>query len=498
MTIEQHRDALRRGKQAIHQQFGGDPNVTGVGIGFRWRGGELTDEPAVIALVAKKRPEGHVARRRLLPRSVDVGGREYGVDVVEAGPFFTDPPAAESLGPITDKFRPLRQGSQIGNATDRGVGTLGCMVRDRTDDTLCVLTNNHVIARLNQGKPGEKIFQPVPSEVIGTLKRYVPMLDMPLMNQVDAAIASVTDESLVSKAIVGDLMPPVSTRHPAVGMVVGGDTMGTTVMTPIAPTLDRLGVDLIPANSVGRVTVGMNIDKVGRTTRYTSSRVVAVDVVADVVYHDGVGRTFDNFFVANLFALPGDSGSVVCAGGDGRTLISRIVLACYVLTAVGGMYALPLAADNPFVDRLRDEFFALTAVGRLISSIVYINSDMVLSRSEGVVATDTERSEANRLYTKYRQFVENALNDPDRPDLVVTKEHLEDMALANYGLKLRMRTQAETTAADALFNELAKPTLGMNHRQILDYMNDPKVFQRVYDIFRSVPSLEMHGPITGS
>ncbi len=496
MTIEAHQDALWRGRQAVRQQYGGDPNVTGVGIGYRWRDGELTDEPAVVALVAKKRPEGHVSRRRLLPRSVDVGGREYGVDVVQAGPFFTEPPAAAALGPIDQKIRPLRQGSQIGNVLDNGVGTLGCVVRDRTDDTLCILTNNHVIARLNQGRPGEKIFQPVPGEVVGALKRYVPMLSRPLVNQVDAAIASVLDESLISKAIAGDLMPPISGLHQAVGMVVGGDQAGTSVLTPMDVTLERLAVELVPANSVRRATVGMNVDKVGCTTRYTSSRVIAVDVASDVVYHDGIARSFDNFIVVKNFSLPGDSGSVVCAGGNGRTLVSPLPLPCFILGAVGSMYALPLAADNPFVDRLRDEFFALTAVGRLISSVVYINSDMVLSRTEGVAASDTERSEAKRLYGKYRQFVENALNDPDRSGLVVTQAHLDDMALVNYGLKLRMRTEVEQAASDALYTELARRTLGMNHQQILAYMNDAAVYRRVYEILRSVPSLELHGPIT--
>jgi hypothetical protein len=79
--------ALRRGKQQILDAHGDDSNVTGAGIGFRFRGGQWTGEPVVTVMVAKKRPEALVPHARLLPKTVEVDGEFWGADVIEAGPF---------------------------------------------------------------------------------------------------------------------------------------------------------------------------------------------------------------------------------------------------------------------------------------------------------------------------------------------------------------------------------------------------------------------------
>src|SRR5262249_6504074 len=79
--------ALRRGKRQILDAHGDDPNITGAGVGFRFRSGKWTGEPVVTVLVARKRPEALLSRARLLPKSVDVDGTLWGVDVVEGGPF---------------------------------------------------------------------------------------------------------------------------------------------------------------------------------------------------------------------------------------------------------------------------------------------------------------------------------------------------------------------------------------------------------------------------
>lgn len=62
---------------------------------------------------------------------------------------------------IADKMRPSRQGASISNLEQgRTAGTHGCNVVDKTDGKLCLLSCNHVLARLNEGKPGEAIIQP--------------------------------------------------------------------------------------------------------------------------------------------------------------------------------------------------------------------------------------------------------------------------------------------------------------------------------------------------
>jgi hypothetical protein len=133
---------LRTAKEKIWQDHRKDPNFTGCGIGYRRRGGAVTDEPVVIAMVTDKLPAGALSRRRLLPAGMKVDGVSYGVDVVEVGPVFASagaarsrPDAIETTGPITGKFTPPKQGVGISNinAPSSDDGTIGCFVFDLTD-----------------------------------------------------------------------------------------------------------------------------------------------------------------------------------------------------------------------------------------------------------------------------------------------------------------------------------------------------------------------------
>lgn len=79
--------ALQRAKQQILHTHGDDPNVTGAGIGVRFRGGHPTGEPVVTVMVVSKQPEALIPPARLLPKTVEVDGELWGVDVIQAGPF---------------------------------------------------------------------------------------------------------------------------------------------------------------------------------------------------------------------------------------------------------------------------------------------------------------------------------------------------------------------------------------------------------------------------
>jgi hypothetical protein len=121
--------ALKRAKQEILERYGDDPEVTGAGIGIRMRGGLPTEEPVVVVGVATKRSEGSISRRRLLPKTVQVDGQEWGVDVIETGlPTALTAPvrAGRPLTPvpssvplvIPDRVRPPRQGCSVNNLQD--------------------------------------------------------------------------------------------------------------------------------------------------------------------------------------------------------------------------------------------------------------------------------------------------------------------------------------------------------------------------------------------
>ncbi|MFI0453414.1 hypothetical protein [Actinomadura sp. 6N118] len=87
MTPETVAALKRASQQVIDRYMTRDPNINGVGLGFRRRAGTRTDEPVVVVLVTNKQPEALIPTDRVLPKTVEVDGRTWGVDVKEGGPF---------------------------------------------------------------------------------------------------------------------------------------------------------------------------------------------------------------------------------------------------------------------------------------------------------------------------------------------------------------------------------------------------------------------------
>jgi hypothetical protein len=54
-----------------------------------------------------------------------------------------------------------------------------------------------------------------------------------------------------------------------------------------------------------------------------------------------------------------------------------------------------------------------------------------------------------------------------------------------------MLTSAESQAAWILFSDVIKPAVGMNRQQLINYMNESTVFQRVYDQLAAVPTIKI-------
>lgn len=505
------RAELREAKGQILRAYAGQRHFNGAGIGFRTRNGEQTDEPVVIVAVTKKRPPGYVASDRLLPRYVDVGGRRLGVDVIQGGPFrgAGDPEFNPPDPVITERFRPLAQGCSIKNVNRPGTGTLGCFVRDLTDDTWCILSNNHVLVRGNSGQIGDPIVQPGSggsSDIVAHLKRFIPYTSGTANpNIVDAAIAQLTDDQgSVDTEFPGDRMPEISVDHPAVGLWFGADPFnGIGFIAKMDNVLDEIGVELLgqPAAINPLPDIGEHIEKVGYRTGYTSSTVNSVDWTIFVVQPLGTHEQsfwFTDLIMTDRFGWPGDSGSVVCIGGDGDTRIPLDILPerCQTMDSVGGMYDLPLSSDHGLADQVRDEFFALSKIGNFLTQMFYVNSEVIVNRTQGREASAEEKSGAASLYNKYHDFLIGALADPNRPDLVVTQEHLDDAASALSGMQLQM-TQQESDAATNLYNTVMRPTLGMNHQQLIGFMNDEARYRQVWDIIAPVPTLKTHGQIRG-
>ena len=127
---------------------------------------------------------------------------------------------------------------KIGKMKSCFSGTLGSMVQD-ADENQYILSNNHVLADQNKAKPGQLIVQPglvdveclkAPSDAVATFTHAIRLKFRGGKNTVDAAIAAVEP---------GDVSP------------------------------DILNIGEI-SSSLATPTVGMGVQKMGRTTCLTT------------------------------------------------------------------------------------------------------------------------------------------------------------------------------------------------------------------------------------
>lgn len=158
-------DRLREVREA-KARFGAallrNPDVHGIGVGRRRRGGEKTDELAIVVHVQHKRSEADVEPRRLLPKSVHYVDRErrnveVGVDVVERPVPVPEVGCGDCGVDLEDRVRPVLGGYSGGPPTSvSNGGTLGGWLWDTVTDQLVVISNEHVFG----GAAGTDISQP--------------------------------------------------------------------------------------------------------------------------------------------------------------------------------------------------------------------------------------------------------------------------------------------------------------------------------------------------
>jgi hypothetical protein len=511
--------ALKRAGQQVFEAHARDVNFTGCGIGLRRRDGCVTDEPVVIAMVTKKLPAGALSRSRLLPGTVEADGRRWGVDVVEVGPLTLasrpDPAAGpDANGPISGTFRPLVQGCSISdlNGPQPGTGTLGCMVRDKSDNTICILGSNTVIAQdglLDRLPPQDRtIVQPGLFDFGGVLdqvailKRYVPFKKTGT-NYVDAAIAKIHGVTY-SQDVADNLMKPISATHPAVGMCLFSDPFGENCfLAPMKPTVSALGVELLPAkpgsSCIVAPQIGMNIEKVARTSAYTSSTVDALGVLLRVSDPaTGRGYAFGGLIWTQGFHLPGDSGAVACQGGNGRTFVSPPSPSCPLLASAGHYLNLPLTKDNALTSQIKTQFLAQSLVGNLIIGLIYNNSHTAINRVKGKQAPGVEQAQARALYEKYLRLAKSALANPKSTKPVVTQDNLNDFQFALAGAsgalgEPPLLTRAESAALRTIYNDVLVHTKGKDYQQLISYMNDVSVYEKTIKALAKVPTISLTG-----
>jgi hypothetical protein len=197
--------------------------------------------------------------------------------------------------------RPIPLGVSGGNVKDKTSqfccsGTLGALVSKQTllGTLFFILSNNHVLARVNAGAFGDDIDQPglidtkpnacqvISGDLVADLFKKVPIsLSTTASNKVDAAIARIRGGQVDAKGTILDIGVPAS--------------------TPLAPSLN------------------LGVKKSGRTTGLTGGTVAALNVTVNVQYPVSCGSNQVNTarFVGQISISPG----AFSAGGDSGSLI---------------------------------------------------------------------------------------------------------------------------------------------------------------------------------
>ncbi|MFV1988553.1 MAG: PKD domain-containing protein [Gemmatimonadota bacterium] len=209
------------------------------------------------------------------------------LDGIPLTPVVTGMFIAGNVSNPTTKERPAPNGFSVGHPNITA-GTIGALVAD-AGGNLFILSNNHVLANVNKASIGDPALQPGPfdggtsADQLGTLAAFRP-ISFSGTNTIDAAIASVN----------------------------GGDVTGATP----SPGDGGYGA---PGTNPQPVSIGMAVQKFGRTTRHTTGTVDAINVTVDVCYQTQGPRRckksarFVNQFtvVDGSFSDGGDSGSLI-------------------------------------------------------------------------------------------------------------------------------------------------------------------------------------------
>ena len=173
-------EQMKRAQAGFHDQAMTIPGVHGTSIGKKHVAGEAAPTFAILVHLSKKKALEDVPVSERIPKQI--GG--FPTDVIEH-----DPPT-----PIND----IEGGADLW--VNGYYGTLGCIVRDKSDSKTCLLSNEHVLAPVGTSVYWEKNDA---CHKIGETKRVA------LTSLVDAGIASLDVGSLPSIAGIG---PVAGTR----------------------------------------------------------------------------------------------------------------------------------------------------------------------------------------------------------------------------------------------------------------------------------------------
>lgn len=237
-------------------------NVVGIGIGEKHVNGIPTGEKSAVVLVQDKVPMSSLREKDRIPKTID----GFKTDVLRIGKVTTEG--------LTKKIRPLTPGYGCGHGKVTA-GTIGGVFM--MNGYPVILSNNHVLANTNSAKIGDTTINPAkhdggsmwnPYHRFGNLKDFVVIKASD--NYQDSAVSKL-HQNVVWKNEIYRIGAPTGIAAPVVGTAV---------------------------------------QKSGRTTGYTTGKIITIHAKVSVWYGNSV-KKFNDCILTTDMSQGGDSGSLL-------------------------------------------------------------------------------------------------------------------------------------------------------------------------------------------
>lgn len=303
------------------------PNVIAVGEGYKSVDGKATGTRAIVASVVEKIPSNQLINSALIPQSV----KNVPTDVIETG-------VIKALAvDRTDYMRPVPGGVSCGHG-DITAGTWGCLVTK--DSKIYALSNNHIFANSNKAKIGDKIYQPGPFDIDGSVNDDYLIANLTEFVPIDFGDSPDPSPCPIAGGIT-NLLNAIArlfnrrTRIPPPIKEATPNLIDAAIARPV--NLQEVLADILDIGKLtglAEVGLGDTVIKSGRTTAVTKDTVTQTNVTVRVQYGEGQIATFEDQVMAGPMCEGGDSGSAVLdskhrfvgllfAGSDSVTIFSR-------------------------------------------------------------------------------------------------------------------------------------------------------------------------------
>jgi hypothetical protein len=316
-------DDARKVLPEVRKELMRKPNVVATGIGYKTTAGMQTTELSFICSVDTKKAKTSMVEKEMIPARI----QEIPTDVYPTGVIY-------ALQDRTGRIRPAPGGVSIGHVNITA-GTLGCLVKK--DNTLFILSNNHVLANSNDASIGDPVIQPGPVDGGRHPQDHI------------ANLSDFTPIRFEGEETTCSIAGAVSAVFNGMARIIGSKTRMEVIHSQAVENLVDCAI-AEPLNSgdvvneimnigtiagVGEATLDLEVQKSGRTTGYTQGKINQIDVTSRVSYGTDKVATFVNQLMAGAMSQGGDSGSAVLgmdkkligllfAGSNTTTIINPI------------------------------------------------------------------------------------------------------------------------------------------------------------------------------